>query len=270
MMLIRKFVLCCAALTIIGTASAPLSAESLEQRVQVLERQIKALSGLVPRLEALQREVQQLRGEVELQGNAMSALKKRQRDLYLDLDGRLSQSPNASDAGSPVAQRGTASVDTRAGNGGSRQVATSRPAPPVKTEPGPVVVATSASAKEEAAYQKAFELLTQRRYDESAKAFQNFLAAYPAGVYSDNAQYWLGETSYVTRDFDNAMVEFNKLIDKYPTSQKVSGALLKIGYIHYEKQNLTKARATLESLIERYPGSSAARLAEEFMRRKKL
>jgi tol-pal system protein YbgF len=269
MMLTRKFAFCCTALALIGTASAPLSAESLEQRVQVLERQIKALSGLVPRLEVLQREVQQLRGEVELQGNAMSALKKQQRDLYLDLDGRLSRSPDASDAGLPGAERAAASVDARTGNG-SRQAGKDQPAAPVRTEPRPLVVATSASAKEESAYQKAFELLTQRRYDESAKAVQNFLAAYPAGVYSDNAQYWLGETSYVTRDFDNALVEFNKLLDNYPTSQKVSGALLKIGYIQYEKQDRSKARATLASLIERYPGSSAARLAEEFMRRKKL
>lgn len=255
----RKLILCCSALLMSGAVSLA-TAESLEQRVQVLERQVRALTELMPRMEALQREVQQLRGEVELQGNALSMLKQQQRDLYLDIDGRLNQSTD-SETESSVQDTGPASAAER------------DPAPPAaaaETEPRQVVMATSASASEESAYQQAFELLSQRRYDESAKAFQNFLARYPAGVYSDNAQYWLGETSYVTRDFDTALVEFNKLLDNYPTSQKVSGALLKIGYIEYEKRDLAKSRATLESVIERFPGSSAARLAEEFMRKKNL
>jgi len=244
------------------------SATVLEQRIEVLERQVSILSGLVLRLDALQNEVRQLRGDVELQGNALGAIKKQQRDLYLDLDQRLSQSPGAPDAGSGSPESGM-QVETPVDTGSGRQ----GPAMGGAAEESgskPVVVATSASAREEGAYQKAFELLTQRRYDEAAKSFQSFLKAYPAGVYSDNAQYWLGETSYVTRDFDNALVEFNKLLDTFPTSQKVSGALLKIGYIQFEKKELSKSRTTLETLIERFPGSSAARLAEEFMRKKKL
>lgn len=267
-MLTRKMAVCCTALLLSGPAWTADSSAVLAQRIEVLERQVKVLSGLVLRLDALQHEVQQLRGEVELQGNAMTTLKKQQRDLYLDIDGRLSQSPATSDAGATSTERETAQVEAPAvENGSSRQ---ETPVAGVESAPKPVVVATSASAGEESAYQKAFELLTQRRYDESAKSFQNFLKAYPAGVYSDNAQYWLGETSYVTRDFDNALVEFNKLLDNFPASQKISGALLKVGYIQYEKKDLSKARATLESLIERFPGSSAARLAEEFMRKKKL
>lgn len=267
-MLTRKIAVCCTALLVSWPSWSAESAAALEQRIQVLERQINALSGMVPRLEALQREVQQLRGEVELQGNAMSALKKQQRDLYLDIDGRLSQSPETSDTGTSPVDRETVSGETPAGM--SSQMEQSPPVAAVDAEPKPVVVATSASAREESDYQAAFELLTQRRYDESAKSFQNFLKAYPAGAYSDNAQYWLGETSYVTRDFDKALVEFNQLLDNFPASQKVSGALLKIGYIQYEKNDLPTARATLETLIERFPGSSAARLAEEFMRKKKL
>ena len=97
--------------------SLPLSAADLEQRVEVLERQVRTMSELVLRMERLQREVQQLRGEMELQGNAMGALKKRQRDLYLDLDQRL-------EAGAAPAG---AEPGTRAGDGGQVDVP---PAPP--------------------------------------------------------------------------------------------------------------------------------------------
>ncbi|MEJ1381869.1 MAG: YbgF trimerization domain-containing protein, partial [Candidatus Sedimenticola sp. (ex Thyasira tokunagai)] len=49
-----------------------------EQRLQLLERKVKALSAQVIRLDTLQRELQQLRGEIEVQNHAMDALKKRQ------------------------------------------------------------------------------------------------------------------------------------------------------------------------------------------------
>jgi len=267
-MLIGRVVISCAVLFISGTAWTA-QPTTLEQRIQVLERQVKALSGLVLRVDALQREVQQLRGEVELQGNAMSALKKRQRDLYLDIDGRLGQSKESADAGSPVVDSATVPMAGSAEENATRNGQRAQQAA-LDSGPKPVVVATSATAKEERAYQKAFELLTQRRYDESAKSFRDSLKRYPAGVYSDNAQYWLGETSYVTRDFDKALIEFNRLLEAFPASPKVSGAMLKIGYIQYDKQELAKARTTLATLIERFPGSSAARLAEEFIRKKKL
>ena len=271
MMPTRKIAVGATALLLSWPSWSAESAAELEQRVQVLQRQVDALSRLVPRLDALQREVQQLRGEIELQGNTINILKNQQRDLYLDLDGRLNQSPETSATDIPQVDGttvpGGASIDTDSGQTEQRQPSAAEEA---EAAAGPAVVATSASANEERAYQKAFELLTQRRYEESAKSFQRFLADYPTGVYSDNAQYWLGETSYVTRDFDQALLEFNKLLDNFPTSQKVSGALLKIGYIQYEKSDLSNARETLESLIERFPGSSAARLAEEFMRKKKI
>ena len=221
------------------TASSPQ--RTLEQRVQVLERRVQALSDLLRQMDRLQREVQQLRGDLEVQNHAVDSMKQRQRDLYQDIDKRLGQ---MSVTGSPVV------------------------APAVKP---PAVPATAqASAGEERDYQHAFNLLTLRRYDEARKAFESFLTKYPGGQYADNAQYWLGETGYVTRDFDTALTDFTKLLKVYPDSPKVAGAMLKIGYIEYEKKQLTQSRETLESLIERYPGSSAARLAQEFIRSKGL
>ena len=68
----------------------------LDQRVELLERRMNALSNIVLRLDALQREVQQLRGDLEEQKHAMEALKQQQRSLALDVDqrlGRLSGTP---------------------------------------------------------------------------------------------------------------------------------------------------------------------------------
>ena len=68
------------------------------RKIELLERKVSAMSDLVLQVDALQREVQQLRGEIEVQNHAMDALKKRQRDLYLDVDQRLNQLSHGSAA----------------------------------------------------------------------------------------------------------------------------------------------------------------------------
>jgi len=237
--------------------------QTVEQRVNLLERRFRALSDLVLRLDSLQREVQQLRGEVELQSHALDAMKLHQRELYLDIDRRLTQG---------AAPKAPPEPDTSvAAQSQAPDAESSAPEiPPVTAVPAPADPPSSAAPGEEEAYQKSFELLTQRRYDEARSAFQGFLKKYPGGLYADNAQYWLGEASYVTREFDTSIEEFSKVLRLYPKSPKVAGAMLKIGYIQYDRQQRAKARETLDRLIQSYPDSSAARLAQEFIRRKGL
>lgn len=236
---------------------------SQEQRIQLLERRIGALSDILLRLDRIQGEIKQLRGEIELQAHAMEALKKRQRDLYLDIDQRLAggagadmpsdaeEMPQAAAGGAPVAPPAEESPTPLAG------------AAPGTAPPPPVPVPSGDPAREAASYQAAFDLLMQRRYDEARTEFEQFLASYPGGQYADNAQYWLAEASYVTRDFARAEVEFARVVEAHPASAKVPDALLKIGYIQYEQRQWQAARGTLTRLVNDYPASTAARLAEK-------
>ncbi len=236
---------------------------TLEQRITLLERRLEnqGLADIVLTLQRLQQEVQQLRGEVELQNHTMDALKKQQRDLYIDLDGRISRLQKTPVAAVPVAVKPVEAPVVVA------------PATVTTTEVKGAVGAVPASqvagdpALEESSYQTAFNLLKQARYAEAITAFNQFLLSYPSGDYADNAQYWLGEVSYVTRDFAQALAHFDQLLQNYPDSPKVRGALLKSGYIHYEQKAWQSARTVLEQLISRYPGSSEARLAETRLQR---
>jgi tol-pal system protein YbgF len=112
-------------------------------------------------------------------------------------------------------------------------------------------------------YQQAFNLLKQSLYEQAIKAFREFLAEHPASEYADDAQYWLGEAHYVTREFEPALVEYRALAATYPDSPKLTQALLKIGYTLQELGRIDEARAALQDLAQRYPGTSSARLAEE-------
>jgi tol-pal system protein YbgF len=224
--------------------------ERLERVERILENQ--SLSDIVLQVQHLQQEVQQLHGDLEVQQHNLDALGRRQRELYSDLDSRIGHG-QGSGQGEPT--------------GGGTPVPVQpapEPAAPAQVA-APTAVPPGDPAKELPAYQHAFDLLKRGSYAESITAFRDFLAAYPNGTYSDNAQYWLGEASYVTRDFDTAQTEFKRVLEQYPSSAKVPGAMLKLGFIQHEKGQIGKAREILGELIRRFPDSTEARLAQQRM-----
>ena len=240
-----------------GTATVALAAD---ERLDRLERRVAKITELTVQIDALRRENRELRGQIERQQYVIETLQRKQRDLYQDIDQRLSQlqspgAPNAAVvAGSDAALGGMSSGTPRSAGpeGGGR------PAAPA-ADP----------AREQAEYQAAYDLLRpeQRRYEEAIQAFRTFLQRYPNGKLADNAQYWLAEASYVTQDNSVAVVEFQKLVDNYPDSTKVPGSLLKIGYIQHANGQIDAARQTLSKVVDDYPTTSAASMARQRLQR---
>jgi tol-pal system protein YbgF len=149
---------------------------------------------------------------------------ERNKQLYIDLDGRL----RAVEAG---ATAGLAAGAAGAGSG------------------------------EQGAYDAAFELMKQSRYEQARSGFAQLLKNYPQGQLRDNAQFWLAETWYVTKGFKQALAEFNKVISGFPDSNKLPDAWLKAGYCHQELGQVEAARKAYATVTERYPESDAAKRA---------
>lgn len=259
-------------LLVYGSTASAVSKDELETRVQQLERRLdsRSLVSLMEQVSALQREVQQLRGDIEVQMHSMESLQKRQRDLYLDIDRRLHRLEAGGVQGQTDVPGTAALVPARPGGA-------TPPAPPF-TPPGSSTATTAGSAAASAAlnpaeqrkdYDRALEQLKEGRYTEASSAFQAFLKKYPGSSYADNAQYWLGEVYYVTREFQPALSEFAKVVDGYPDSTKIADAKLKIGYIQYELKDWTRAREMLAQVVQAYPGTTTARLAQERLDRMK-
>ena len=213
-------------------------------------------------------EVRELRGRFEELSHAINQLRQRQRELYLDIDQRLQKleaagvavtaGPSQPPAGTPEAPVGPTPASP-----GSASSTPPAPAPSVGPAAGSEPGAGVDPFAEQQAYQDAFELLKAGRYEDAAGAFHRFIARYPAGSYADNAQYWLGETYYITRDFESAVREFERLIGTYPNSGKLTHAMLKIGYAHDELGNRAEAEGALDALVSRFPQSAAAGLARK-------
>ena len=88
------------------------------------------------------------------------------------------------------------------------------------------------------------------------------ISQFPNGALVDDAQYWIGEAYYVTRDFQNALDAFQAVVNRYPDSQRIPEALLKLGYVQAELGRNQEARRTLNQVISQYPGSRVAISAE--------
>jgi tol-pal system protein YbgF len=120
---------------------------------------------------------------------------------------------------------------------------------------------------EQSSYDAAFNALKAADYPKAISGFQGFVATYPASPLASNAQYWLGEAYYVTREYPSAITAFQKVTTDWPDSRKAPDALVKIGFTQSSLGRNADARATLEDVVRRYPGTEAAQLATERLKR---
>jgi len=264
----RSLPILAGALLLAGCATNPADdpvqqrLNDVDARIGKVERVIsnQSLVDLSRRLDSLEAQQRELRGNGELLQNASDGLRKQQRDLYADLDRRISALEGSWRAGSGAGTASASPGGVAAGGAGAAgaAVAGGSPSPAGATAPG-----GAAATEEQAAYGRAFDLLKSGDYAGAIKGFGQFMKDYPQGSLVDNAQYWVGEAFYVTRDFDQAEAAFRAVGDRWPGSRKAPDALLKLGYTQIEQKHLTEARATLGQVVQRFPGSDASRLAAE-------
>jgi tol-pal system protein YbgF len=243
-----KHLLPCAALglaIVAGCASTPpeddpvqVKLNDLDARTQRIERVISnnSLLDLAQRMDALQAQMRALQGRIDELQNANEALRKQQRDLYADLDRRLTQLSSSGGGGGAGAGAATGGAGSAGG---------------------------SAEQGDQVAYQQALDVLKAGRYADAIAMLRQFVTAYPRSNLADNAEYWLGEAYYVQRDFPNAATAFRTVGEQWPGSRKAADAQVKLGYCQIELKQYGAARATLSDVSKRFPESSAAKLAQQ-------
>jgi len=194
---------------------------------------------LVSEIEKLREEIRNLRGQVEVLGNNIDGVAKRQRDMYVDLDLRLRRFEQ------PGAAAGAVSA-TGATPGG---------------EAAKAVAGAPVAADEGEAYEQAQGQRRSGNYPGAIAAFQAFIAKYPKSTLAPRAQYWIGDSYFNLRDFRNAITSQQKLLSSYPDSTSVPDALLNLASSQLESGDSAAARKTMDGLIAKYPSSEAAEKA---------
>ena len=139
-----------------------------------------------------------------------------------------------------------------------------------KDSAGDVVVAldnagtgkdSSGKPDKAARYAAAYQMFKSGNYTKARESFQSFLATYPSGEYSDNAQFWIGECYFFEKKYEKAILEYEKVTKKFSSSSKVPYALLKQGISFQNLGDKTSARLLLQQVIKDYPNTSQARIA---------
>jgi tol-pal system protein YbgF len=203
--------------------------DKLEASLQKNEQ----LLSLLKEVEALKAEISQLRGDAEVQTHHLETLEKRQKDLYVDLDSRVSDLSKA---------------------------AAAAPAPTITAVAAPTTPSAD-PVHESADYEAALNAFKSHNYTNAIKGFRGFLKTYPDSTLAPNAQYWIGYSYYALKDYKTALAQQQKLIAVYPTSPKIPDALLNIASNQMELKDRAGAKKTLEEIITKYGASNAASLA---------
>ena len=210
-------------------------ARAQEDRIARLEAALQKneqVFNLLKEVEALKAEIARLRGDAEVQAHLIETLEKRQKDLYVDLDQRITELNKTVTA-------------------------------PPTTKPGANASAAADPAMESSEYEMALNAFKARDYNEAIAGFKNFLKNYPDSALAPNAQYWIGYSYYSLKDYKSAIAQQQKLVAAYPASAKVPDALLNIASSQIDMRNKKEAKKTLEDITVKYPGTTAAALASK-------
>jgi len=220
--------------------------ESLEQERREVEDAVKSVRKNQADINAdiiqLRDELQQVRGALEevqaraLQESAGSSLDLETgdtREMLKDIEARIQ------------------SVEAELGIVKDRPRAAKKTSAPVPEKP----------RDSETLYSEAYGLFKEGNYKDSRNKFRKFLELFPKTEYSDNAQFWIGESFYFEGEYEQAILEYQKVIQDYPQGSRVPNSLLKQALSFEKLGDTSSARLLLQSVVSDFPGTTAAESA---------
>ncbi len=239
------------ALLLTAALSSPTRAgmfddDEARQKIQVLQGEFAELAkradtinrnqiDFANQVEAIKADIAKLRGQIEVLSYELEATQKRQKDFYVDLDGRLRKLESP-----PVEAKAEAKAE----------------AP--KIDP----------AQEPRDYEAALAGLKASKFKEAGSSFLAFIKTYPNSSLAASAHYWGAYAHAQTRDHAAAAELFGKFAAGWPTDERAPAALeSRVASLEATK-DWKGARAALEQLAEKYPNSEAGKKAKLRLKKK--
>jgi tol-pal system protein YbgF len=136
-----------------------------------------------------------------------------------------------------------------------------QPAAPPATPPAPRPGGFGASPSQ--AFETARSDYYMGNWSLAIQGFESFLKTFPKSDLTDDAQYYIGETYYMSGRFQEALAAYNAVIERYPASNTLPDAYYKRGMAQKALGQVTQAKESLSFVIRTYPSSDAAFLAKQ-------
>ncbi len=134
--------------------------------------------------------------------------------------------------------------------------------PTTSVPPTENLVKVAGSPDPEELYNGAYSKLSKGDFKASREEFKKFLQLFPQTEYSDNAQFWIGESYYREKRYEEAIIEFEEVMKKYPQGNKVPDAQLKQAFSFIALDDKNSAKLLLGKIIKQYPDSDQAAIAQ--------
>lgn len=240
---------------------------------------------LLDQVQALRTEVETLRGMVEEQGYDVRRLQQDSMDRYTDLDSRISalyQELEASASAAPPLSTAPATANTTGTNLGAVSTPSTSQSPDaptfVSSDPAALSAGLSNTSPavptrqpglltEQQLYELALDsLLQDEAYQQSITQFDQYLTEYPAGRFVTNAYYWKGQAYVNLSMFEEARTAFETITTQYPDGRKIEDAMYSLGTVYHRLGDNARARQMLQDVRTRFPNTSAANLADIYLR----
>jgi tol-pal system protein YbgF len=122
-----------------------------------------------------------------------------------------------------------------------------------------VALGNAASGDPEVVYERSYESLLRRQFNDAEVGFRGFLEQHRDHSLAGNAQYWLGETYYVQGDYKQAAQAFLSGYRDFPKSRKAADSLLKLGLSLGRLGQKEQACAAYMQVGSQFPKAAEAR-----------
>lgn len=215
------------------------------------------------KIKGLNQEIQELRGQLEVQAHEIKILKEQLLAFYKDLDSRIAPhnpiNTSQKDTAKPL------SIDEDLNQQRPIQASTLMQQTntlPLQQSASNNISSNTSPADEQISYLAAYELVKNKQFPEALAAMRKFVAKYPKGFYSANAEYWIGELYLAEKNYKDAISHFDVVIQQFPTSSKYSASLLKMGYALADTGKVLEAKERLQEILVKYPDTNTSELAQ--------
>jgi len=227
------------AASLFSYAAEPINAESLRQ----------SQGELLLQIEQLRQETQALRGLMEELSYQLGQMSSDQKTRYLDLDQRLGE---------------LVRIQKEAVATSSTQTSTPAIVDPAATDgvsEAGVQASASSDVSDQDAYNTAFQLIRERKFEEALVAMESFIQAYPDSELILDARFWRGQVFDVLGRDEDAIEAFKSLTLVAPDYRRILQVKVKLGKLLIKNQDVMNGRKILQEVITQAPESVEAGLA---------
>lgn len=238
---------------------------SLQERVSRLENILNSgtLVQLLDRVQALQDAVQSLRGQVEVDEHTLADIKKRQRDLYLDLDRRLQRLEGSAGTGQGSAQAGSSAAAPQGQAAGAASASPQAPAAPAAgqqtqaaTAAGSTGSSAGATSGQAASPGSAGKQTAEPSSASAASSQQPASGSAAASSVAEQQAYKSAFDLLRAGNYDQAIQAFDGFLQHYPGGEYADNAQYWLGEAYYVTQRYSQALQEFQKLEKNYPGSA--------------